>query len=106
MIRNDIGIKSRNIRKRQQRESYGDISKYFVGNKFVYNPDEDYQDECDDYEQVNFSKSKFEKKYDYMYDSKKYDVLLHRGLEYVDDSELQQMLGNETEVIKKRMLKK
>lgn len=29
-----------------------------------------------------------------MYDAIRYEVLLHRGLEYIDPVELQEMLGN------------
>lgn len=99
LIRNDISIKSRNFSQRNTRRE-DDYSKYFIGNKFAYNV-EDFLEESDfdDYdeeEQIIKGKSKYEKKYDYMYDSTKYDVLLHRGLEYLDPNELQEMLGNET----------
>ena len=99
LIRNDISIKSRNsgqINTRRE-EDYG---KYFIGNRFAYDVTDilegsDY-DDYDEEEQIIKGKSKFEKKYDYMYDSTRYDVLLHRGLEYLDPNELQEMLGNET----------
>lgn len=102
LIRNDISIKSRNSSQRNSRRE-DDYSRYFVGNKFTYNiadflEESDYNDydNYDEEEQIIKGKAKFEKKYDYMYDSTKYDVLLHRGLEYLDPNELQEMLGNET----------
>lgn len=101
LIRNDISIKSRNSGQRYSRRD-DDYSRYFVGGRFAYNAadilvDSDY-DDYDDYdeeEQIIKGKAKFEKKYDYMYDSTRYEVLLHRGLEYLDPNELQEMLGNE-----------
>ena len=99
LIRNDISIKSRNSSQRNTRRE-DDYSKYFIENKFAYNVtdflEESDFDDYDEEEQTIKGKSKFEKKYDYMYDSTKYDVLLHRGLEYLDPNELQEMLGNET----------
>ena len=87
LIRNDISIKSRN--NSVHREI--DYRELYSLNKFVF---EDDYDEYDDIEELNRSKSKYERKYDYMYDQTKYDVLLHRGLENMDPYELQEMLGN------------
>ena len=73
-----------------------DYSKYFVGGRFVYNADIlDEEDDYDEEKQIIKRKAKFEKKYDYMYDSTRYDVLLNRGLEYLEPNKLQEMLGNE-----------
>lgn len=105
LIRNDISIKSKNSNK-TRRYDENDYTRYFSGNKFVYNlndyssEDEEYDSwEYDDYEETssNSTKKKFEKKYDYMYDSTRYDVLLQRGLEYINPDELQQMLGKSSE---------
>ena len=98
LIRNDINIKSRNSSNKRN-DSYleDDYSRYFVNGRFVYNPEDDYMDdEYDEYDDFSYTqgiKAKFEKKYNYMYDSQKYDVLLHRGLEYYDPEELQMMLN-------------
>lgn len=97
LIRNDVSIKSRNSGQRRSRRD-DDYTQYFNGGSFIYNVEDfqdDYDDYEDDYEQVSKgTKAKFEKKYDYMYDSTRYEVLLHRGLEYIDPVELQEMLGN------------
>ena len=85
LIRNDILIKSRN----QKQNTFRSESNYFQDSNFM---DSDYQDF--EYRKKT-SKDKFAKKYEYMYDSKRYDVLLHRGLEYIDSKELQEMLGQE-----------
>lgn len=100
LIRNDINIKSKNSNRKNTRYS-DDYTQYFRGGKLSFDPsdylDEDY-DEYDDEFSVPSSKSKFEKKYEYMYDSQQYDVLMHRGLEYLQPSELQQMLGKSQDV--------
>lgn len=100
LIRNDVSIKSRNSGQRRSRRD-DDYTQYFNGGSFIYNAEDfqddydDYDDYEDDYEQVSKgAKAKFEKKYDYMYDAIRYEVLLHRGLEYIDPVELQEMLGN------------
>ncbi len=94
LIRNDISIKSKNFvqRKIQRDDGY---NKYFIGNKFAYNAadilSENEYDDYDSEEQIIKGKEKFEKKYDYMFDSTKYDVLLYRGLEYLDSGKLREM---------------
>lgn len=100
LIRNDISIKSKN--KIHGNCQIDDVySKYLIGNRFAYNSagilvENDYGDYDDGAEkQIVRGKAKFEKTYDYMYDSTRYDVLLHRGLEYLDSNELQEILGNE-----------
>lgn len=100
LIRNDISIKSRNVCQRNNRRD--DYSGYFIGKRFIYDSTDVLTSDCyDDYldydeeEQIIKGKSKFEKKYDYMYDSVKYNVLLCRGLEYIDSNELQKMLEKE-----------
>ena len=104
LIRNDVSIKSRNsVRNRNDFDD--DCAKYFTGNRVAYNIQDFLTDEEDlwdmddidsEYDEAATvsSRAKFEKKYDYMYDSTKYDVLLQRGLEYIDPDELQNMLGN------------
>lgn len=101
-IRNDIDFKSKNRRKQRNREDFIDFSRYSINEKFIYDElDDEYEDETDD---LNYYKSKFQKKYDYMYDDKQYNVLLHRGLEYIDSENLQQMLGKEHKKEKKLVL--
>lgn len=90
LVRNDISIKSKNSNRNRRQDD--DYSKYFSGNKFNYNPD-DYLDDEEEYSSKSTNK-KVEEKYNYMYDAQKYDVLLQRGLEYIDYDELQTMLGN------------
>lgn len=96
LIRNDISIKSKNAgRTNSYRED--DYTRYFEGNTFVYNSDDLIDEYDDEYEQEQIFKgikSKFERKYDYMFDERIYELLLHRGLEYIDPIEFQEMLGN------------
>lgn len=92
LIRNDINIKSRNSSRNYSRNS-NDYSQYFRGGKFLYDPNDYLEDDYEEEIILASSKSKFEKKYEYMYDSQEYDVLLHRGLEYIEPTELQKMLG-------------
>lgn len=74
LVRNDLKIKSKQASERRQGELDYDM------------------DDCDD-EYAPMRKTKFERKFDYLYDATRYNVLLHRGLEYIDSSELQVMLG-------------
>lgn len=92
LIRNDISIKSRGSNRRTS-DDY-DYSDYFVGSRFVGRQDyyEDDYDEFDEEEVRSYGKEKFERKYDYMYDSTKYSILEHRGLEYLSDSDLEGLL--------------
>lgn len=95
LIRNDVNIKSRNhSASRNGRYAEDDISAYFVGGRFVMPSYEDDSDDYDYEEEVVTSKSKFEAKYDYMYDDTQYKALLHRGLEFLDEDELHILLGN------------
>ena len=85
LIRNDINIKSKN---RNQRRQSDDYSRFFVGNRFVYSED-DMLDEEDSEEEIFATvKEKFQRKYDYLYDSTLYEMLLRRGLEYDEDLQL------------------
>lgn len=96
LIRNDVNMKLRNSSNGRSNDgirSIDDIGIYFVNNRFVYNPDDDIDLEEDD-KFVHTSRSKFEQKYDYMYDSLRYDVLLHRGLEFLESKVLQNYLVN------------
>lgn len=95
LVRNDISIKSRNSSRPRSYED--DMERYFKNSRFGYIPtfDSSYEDEfAEDPEVLLRSKSKYEKKYDYLYDSRAYAVLLHRGLEHIDPLELQAMLKN------------
>ena len=40
----------------------------------------------------NHVKEKYQRTYDYLYDMTRYDALLHRGLEYLEESELKDRL--------------
>ena len=74
LVRNDINMKSKN---RVQRRS-DDYSQYFVGNRFIFDEDEEL-----DEEEIVSVKDKHMRKYDYLYESSLYEFLLHRGLEYL-----------------------
>lgn len=121
LIRNDISIKAKNSNRRNFNDD-DDYTKYFVGNKFVYNfnkyKEDDFEDNYDDYYddyEINFQKGikeKFIKKYDYMYNSKLYDILLHRGLENLEPEDFILLFqkNEENDVIynlsKRKILKK
>jgi 16S rRNA (adenine1518-N6/adenine1519-N6)-dimethyltransferase len=90
LTRNDKNIKSRRFNERRIRE-------------------DDYMSfDEDDYEEFEVKRptSKYDKKYDYLYDSKLYDVLLNRGLEYIDPNELQEMFGNNKKQEYQKVLKR
>ena len=94
LVRNDINMKSKN---RVQRRS-DDYSQYFVGNRFVFDEEDEY-----DEEEIVSVKDKHMRKYDYLYESSLYEFLLHRGLEYLSKEELMSALGKEVPM--KRILK-
>lgn len=109
LIRNDVSLKSKNSTQRRYRRN-DDYTQYFNGGGIIYNTEDfqyDYEDNEDNYEQFsNANKTKFEKKYDYMYDAIRYEVLLHRGLEYIDSAELQKMLGSNKQEKPKTLVRK
>lgn len=109
LIRNDVSLKSKNSTQRRYRRN-DDYTQYFNGGGIIYNTEDfqyDYEDKEDNYEQFsNVTKTKFEKKYDYMYDAIRYEVLLHRGLEYIDSAELQKMLGSNKQEKPKTLVRK
>ncbi len=94
LVRNDINMKSKN---RVQRRC-DDYSQYFVGNRFIFDEEEEY-----DEEEIVSVKDKHMRKYDYLYKSSLYEFLLHRGLEYLSKEELMSALGKEVPM--KRILK-
>jgi len=95
LIRNDINIKSRNNAAHGRRYDEDDVSRYFVGSRFVMpDIDDDPEDDWEYEEAALASKSKFAAKYDYMYDQTQYSALLHRGLEFLEEDELHILLGN------------
>ena len=103
LIRNDSKIKSRN--RNNNRTNDTDYSKYFVNGKFEYISEYEEDDEIE--EEYSYERNpKFEQKYQYMYESVAYETLLHRGLEYMDNEELQQLLKGESSSGKKHVLKK
>ena len=101
LMRNDAKIKSRS--RSNNRNNDMDYSKYFVNGKFEYVSE--YEEEDDD-EYVCMKNTKFEQKYKYMYESSAYETLLHRGLEYMDNEELQQLLKGKSSSGRKLILKR
>lgn len=101
LIRNDIKIKSRS--RNTDRSNIMDYSKYFVNGKFEYVSEDEVDDEQEE-EYFYEKNSKFEQKYQYMYDSVPYEILLYRGLEYIDREELKQLLKGISSDVKKLLL--
>lgn len=108
LISNDMKRKStQSIDRRSYEEQYRDYKRNSIISAYDY---EDY-DDYEDYEEepIVHVKEKHKKIYDYLFDSIKYDVLSHRGLEYLNETELQARLsGKEPEVKEKgeRLVKK
>ncbi len=100
LIRNDLNIKSRrsggNSKLQRDKMDFGTI-QYLIENQMLDTENFSDNDDEDDEEQMLGVKEKFEKKYDYMFDIKRYDVLMHRGLERISDEELQQLLNGESD---------
>lgn len=96
LIGNDIKKKSnRNFETRSYEEQYRDYLRMGRINSY-----DDYDDYLDDEEEEEirsrvYIKDKHKKIYDYLYDSTKYEALLFRGLEYLDEDELQVRLNGE-----------
>ncbi len=78
LVRNDKGIKSRRFTERRVREDD------FMTMDF---------DEEDDEIETRRPTTKYDHKYDYLYDDRMYQVLLHRGLEYMDPAVLRENFG-------------
>ncbi len=103
LITNDIKKKSNhNVDRRSYEEQYRDYKR--SGRTSYYDDYENY-DDYDDYEEIKpkvHVKEKHKKIYDYLYDSTRYNALLYRGLEYLDEDELQERLsGKEPEKVEK-----
>ena len=79
LINNDMKIKGANSRKNNGKFS-DSLDRYLKTGEY----DDDYEDEV---EEVHV-KDKYKKNYDYLYDMKRFYVLLHRGLEYLDEEAL------------------
>lgn len=99
LIKNDINIKSRNSSYNRHR-NMDDVETYYVNGRLYYGFKDNYEDDYDDdYEDDNVikkqSQSKFERKYDYMYDATIYNLLLHRGIEYIDPVLLKQYINGD-----------
>ena len=105
LISNDMKKKNtRKIDTRSYEDQYRDYKR--TGRIDGYDDYDDY----DDYEEKQkvHVKEKHKRIYDYLYDSTRYDALLHRGLEYLDENELQERLTGiekEPEVKVKRLVK-
>lgn len=98
LIRNDIKIKSS---KRNSSNVGKDYTDYLTLKNISIDSaeefkEQDYEDDLD-YDEIPEKgiKDKFKSKYDYMYEANQYEILLNRGLEYLNTDELKAMLGKE-----------
>lgn len=93
LIRNDSKIKGSRSSKSNCKieDSY---EYYLKTGRYDFDEDEDETD--DEMEKVVVTKSqkKSEEKYAYLYDEKRYNALLHRGLEFMETDELMDLLAN------------
>lgn len=97
LIKNDMSIKSKQHQSRDDHEkSYDD---YLINGRFDFaryemdqeeNLDDDYEDEEEIFTKSN---KKHEQKYEYFYDDTKYKVLENRGLEFLDQDKLYQVMN-------------
>lgn len=98
LIKNDMRIKSRDNQKRRIDYFEYEDSMDFDNPDDLSEDDEDFSEDGEDFFKSEMRKatkvSKFLKKYEYMYENKRYLALLNRGLEYINPDELQIMLGN------------
>lgn len=97
LIRNDQKNKSRTSRSgRDLDDPMYQYRRYKETGRL--DSDFDYEDEEFDLDEnfmpvrKNHVKEKYQRTYDYLYDMTRYDALLHRGLEYLEESELKDRL--------------
>ena len=105
LIRNDINIKSRNNARSNNRQMSSLDAKTYFNNGFYDYFDEDFGEEEETERAIKSSKNKFERKYDYMFESTAYEGLLHRGLENITEEELCELLGKHKQSELQRILK-
>ena len=87
LINNDIKNKSANSRSNRNR--YEDsFERYLKTGEYG---DEDDYDDCT---QEVYVKEKYKRNYDYLYDMRRFYVLLHRGLEYLPEETLNYYLNS------------
>jgi 16S rRNA (adenine1518-N6/adenine1519-N6)-dimethyltransferase len=96
LITNDM--KKKNTSNRDRR-SYEDQYRDYMNAKYYNYDNYDEYDDYDEYEEERkiYVKEKHKKVYDYLYDSKRYLVLLNRGLEYLPEEKLQSYLTGKEE---------
>lgn len=97
LIKNDMSIKSKQHQTRDDSEkSYDD---YLINGRFDFaryemdqeeNLDDNYEDEEEVFTKAN---KKHEQKYEYFYDDTKYKILENRGLEFLDQDNLYQVMN-------------
>ena len=86
LVNNDMKIKSANARSNSDR--FDDpLERYMKTGKY----DDDYED---DIPQIHV-KEKYKKNYDYLYDIRRFYLLLHRGLEYLPEEVLNYYLNSQ-----------
>lgn len=97
LIRNDQNNKARTSRSgRDLDDPMEQYRRYKETGRL--DSDFDYEDEEFDLDEnfmpvrQNYVKEKYKRTYDYLYDMTRYDALLHRGLEYLEESELKDRL--------------
>ena len=94
LIRNDTKMKSSNKRAGTYR-SYKDSYDYFIKTgKYDYDETEEWDEEEEEQRVMTKWQKKAEETYAYLYSEERYNVLLHRGLEFVDKEELTKRLAN------------
>lgn len=88
LINNDIKNKSANSR--SSSNEYDDpLERYIKTGK--YEEDDDYEDEAPQM----YVKERYKKNYDYLYDIRRFYLLLHRGLEYLPEEVLKYYLNSQ-----------
>lgn len=102
LVRNDMSIKSRQQTERIMQDL--DQSKYMIGNRIDLNKydesyeDDDYIDEEELREEILLKVNKKHlHKYDYLYESTRYNYLLNRGLEFEDPEVVNAILNCKTD---------
>ena len=97
LIRNDQ--KNKSLTSRNHRD-YDDPMEQYRRYKETGRLDSDFDFEDEEFDldenfmpvRKNYVKEKYQRTYDYLYDMTRYDALLHRGLEYLEESELKDRL--------------
>lgn len=93
LIRNDAKLKGAKSQAKQGKY----IERPYTTSKFAfdYDYDDDYDDDEEEFQRPKTkTQRKSEEKYAYLFDSRAYDVLLKRGLEFIEHEEFLKMLVN------------